>query len=577
MSQLVQRTFCETQASRLQADGIPPLLARIYAARGVTDAAQLRLGLDALASPQQVGSGLKGLHEAAQILGEAIVSRQKILVVGDFDCDGATSTALCMEALLAMGAQEPCYLVPNRFEYGYGLTPEIVELARDLRPQVLMTVDNGISSIEGVRAARSAGMRVVVTDHHLPGHMLPEADAIVNPNQPGCPFPWKNSAGVAVAFYVMTAVRNYLRQQGYFSDARPEPRLASLLDLLALGTVADVVPLDDNNRILVTQGLARIRSGKARPGIRALLEVAGRPEDQVMASDMGFAVGPRLNAAGRLADMSLGIRCLLARDMAQARAMAQELDSLNRERRSIEAVMQAEATNVLVDDDLLARRWGLCLYNDQWHQGVIGILAGRVKEQCHRPVIAFARVADDEIKGSARSIQGLHMRDALDAVAAKHPGLLAKFGGHAMAAGLSLRLIDLPVFADAFDAQVRSMLRPEDLQQVLETDGPLAADELSVETAMLLRAAGPWGQGFPEPLFEGVFDIVDFRVLKEKHLKLSLRHPAGPMLDAIHFGCVPRLGVPSGKRLRAAYVPEINEFGGRRTVQLRLSHWECMD
>ncbi|MEW5790883.1 MAG: single-stranded-DNA-specific exonuclease RecJ [Pseudomonadota bacterium] len=557
------------------ADGVPPLLARLYAARGVAHAGQLRLGLEALAPPAHPQRGLRGLAQAAAIIGEAVRTGRRILIVGDFDCDGATSTALCMEALRAMGAAEPCFIVPNRFEYGYGLTPEIVALARDYAPDVLMTVDNGISSVSGVAAAKAAGMQVVVTDHHLPGAELPAADAIVNPNQPGCPFPWKNSAGVGVAFYVMTAVRAYLRERGHFGPARPEPKLTDLLDLLAVGTVADVVTLDDNNRILVAQGLRRMNAGQARPGLRALLEVAGRAPGSLNAADLGFAVGPRLNAAGRLADMSIGIRCLLSRDLEEARAMARQLDELNRERRAIEDVMRAEAQMALVKDEALAERWGVCLYDEQWHQGVIGILAGRLKDQLHRPVIAFARTGEDEVKGSARSIRGLHLRDALDAVASRHPGLLNKFGGHAMAAGLTLRLRDLPAFAEAFDAEVRRVLRPEDLQGVLETDGELTPAEISLETATLLAGAGPWGQGFPEPLFEGVFEVLDTKVLKEKHLKLWLRGPGPEPLEGIHFGGVPHLGVPRVSYVRLAYVPQINEYRGERRVQLRVSHWEA--
>lgn len=569
MSTITRRPTLPAHIEQLRHDGLSPLLARVYAGRGVATAGQLRTHLDALAPPE----GLRGIERAAEILADAIIQGRRILVVADFDCDGATSCALSIEALRLLGAQDPQFLVPDRFRYGYGLTPEIVELACGLSPAVLMTVDNGISSVAGVAAAKAAGMQIIVTDHHLPGPVLPDADAIVNPNQPDCPFPWKNSAGVGVAFYVMLALRSRLRAQGYFHLARPEPKFAALLDLLALGTVADVVPLDDNNRILVAQGLARMNAGRARPGIAALLEVGGRVAGKLNATDLGFVLGPRLNAAGRLADMSLGIRCLLCRDAADALQMAQQLDALNRERRAIEADMQTEAQEALLLDADLASRWGVTLYNPDWHQGVIGIIAGRIKDQLHKPVIAFARVGEDEIKGSARSIRGLHMRDALDAVAAAHPGLLNKFGGHAMAAGLSLRLQDLPQFMDAFDAQVRRVLRAEDLQGVLETDGELFPEEISLKTAALLASAGPWGQGFPEPLFDGIFALRDQRVLKDKHLRFTLQGADGQPLEGICFNALPKLTPPKLGQVRLVYIPEINEFRGEKRVQLKIVYF----
>jgi len=551
---------------------IPDILRRVYTARAVASGEELDYSLDRLIPPQRLG----GLSAAATLLEEALRGRQCILIVADFDADGATSCALSLRALRAMGASDVRYLVPNRFEYGYGLTPEIVEVARRQQPALIMTVDNGISSIAGVAAARQAGIRVLITDHHLPGDGMPDADAIVNPNLPGDAFPSKALAGVGVAFYVMLALRARLRETGWFAQQQlAEPNLAQWLDLVALGTVADVVPLDRNNRILVQQGLQRIRAGRCVPGIRALLEAGGRNPARVVASDLGFAAGPRLNAAGRLDDMSLGIECLLAGDMAGARSMAAQLDGLNRDRKEIETGMQAQALTAIERLRLqeASLPTGLCLFDPDWHQGVIGILAARIKERLHRPVIAFARSTDGEIKGSARSIPGLHIRDALDAVAACHPALIRKFGGHAMAAGLVLAERDFPAFAEAFDAEVSSHLDADDLDCVLYSDGMLEGGDFSLATAQVLRDAGPWGQGFPEPLFDGEFAILEQRVVGERHLKLVLQPGNDAVrLDAIAFNTDP---VPAGCRhARLAFRLDVNEFRGRVSPQLRVEYLE---
>jgi len=493
-------------------------------------------------------------------------------VVGDFDADGATSSALVVAALREMGAAQADYLVPDRFKFGYGLTREIVDVALTHKPDLLITVDNGISSIDGVKRAKAAGIRVLITDHHLPGRDLPAADAIVNPNQPGDSFPSKVLAGVGVAFYLMMALRSRLRESGWFvQQNREEPNLAAYLDLVALGTVADVVPLDRNNRLLVKQGLLRIRAGHCRPGIRALLEVAGRNVSRAVASDFGFAAGPRLNAAGRLDDMSLGIECLLSDSQQHADELARELDALNRERREIETDMKADAMQYLdgmqLDDNDLPS--GFCLYDADWHQGVIGILASRIKEQFHRPVIIFADAGGGELKGSARSIPGLHIRDALDAVAVRHPGLLNKFGGHAMAAGMSLEAARLDEFRQAFLAELDTQLNEETLTGVLETDGELQSDDFSLEMSELLRDAGPWGQGFPEPLFDGIFKVLSARIVGERHLKLSLRpRDGGAVVDAIAFGQAERYVPDKGTLVRAVYRLDSNEYRGMLSLQL---------
>jgi len=496
-------------------------------------------------------------------------------MVGDFEADGATASSVGVLGLRMLGAAHVDYLVPNRFEYGYGLTPEIVAVALQRQPDLLITVDNGISSVDGVAVARAAGLKVLVTDHHLPGPQLPAADAIVNPNQPGCEFPSKALAGVGVIFYVLLALRARLRERDWFARrGQVEPNLGELLDLVALGSVADVVPLDANNRILVHQGLARIRAGRARPGLKAILEVAGKRAERIGSTDLGFILGPRLNAAGRLDDMSLGIECLLCDDEALVRDMAQQLDELNRDRKAIEQGMQREALAQLRDLSLEDMPFGLCLFEADWHQGVIGILASRLKERYHRPAIAFADAGDGQLKGSARSVPGLHIRDALDAVAARHPGLISKFGGHAMAAGLSLPQEHYAAFAAAFDAEVRRQLSEDDLTGRLLSDGQLGAEEFHLELARALRQAGPWGQHFPEPLFHGVFQIISQRVVGDKHLKLVLRTECGSQtLDGIAFNVDRELWPnPNVRWVELAYKLDVNEYQGRESVQLLVAH-----
>lgn len=550
---------------------LPPLLTRLYASRGVSSAAELDKGLARLLPYSQ----LKGMEQAVDLLMEALSQRQRILIVGDFDADGATASAVGVLGLRMLGAASVDYLVPNRFEYGYGLTPEIVEVALQRQPQLLLTVDNGISSVEGVAAAKQAGLKVLVTDHHLPGEQLPQADAIVNPNQHGCSFPSKALAGVGVIFYVLMALRARLRLEGWFTQQNlPEPNLAELLDLVALGSVADVVPLDANNRILVAQGLARIRKGVARPGLKAILEVAGKQAARISSTDLGFILGPRLNAAGRLDDMSLGIECLLCDDAALAHAMALDLDQLNQDRKSIEQGMQREALAQLKDLPEQDMPFGLCLFEADWHQGVIGILASRLKERYHRPTIAFADAGEGMLKGSARSIAGFHIRDALDAVAARHPGLITKFGGHAMAAGLSLPQENFGAFAAAFDAEVRRQLHEEDLAGRLLSDGQLGAQEFHLELAKALRHAGPWGQHFPEPMFHGVFQLTQQRLVGERHLKMQLKSECGSVqLDAIAFN-IDREQWPNAsvRWVELAYKLDVNEFRGQESVQLLVSH-----
>jgi single-stranded-DNA-specific exonuclease len=549
---------------------LPPLLTRLYAARGVQSAAELDKGLARLIPYQQ----LKGMEGAVELLVQGLQQGQRMLIVGDFDADGATASTVGVLGLRMLGAAHVDYLVPNRFEYGYGLTPEIVAVALERAPQLLITVDNGISSIEGVAAAKAAGLTVLVTDHHLPGAELPAADAIVNPNQPGCEFPSKALAGVGVMFYVLLALRARLRDMGWFTAQRPEPNLGELLDLVALGSVADVVPLDANNRILVHQGLARIRAGRARPGLRAILEVAGRDHRRITSTDLGFILGPRLNAAGRLDDMALGIECLLCDDEALARDMAVQLDQLNQDRKAIEQGMQREALAQLKDLPLEDMPFGLCLFEADWHQGVIGILASRMKERYHRPTIAFADAGDGVLKGSARSVPGFHIRDALDAVAAKHPQLISKFGGHAMAAGLSLPQANFAAFAAAFDAEVRRQLCEDDLTGRLLSDGALSIEEFHLPLAKELRNAGPWGQHFPEPLFHGVFQLVQQRVVGERHLKVVLKSECGSVqLDGIAFGVDRDIWPnPTVRWVELAYKLDVNEYRGQETVQLMIAH-----
>ena len=577
---IVRRKVDPASAADFPSD-ISPLLQRIYRARGVCSPQELRRNLTCLES----GQNLKGIGEAAGLLADAVTQGQRILIVGDFDADGATSSALGVLALRAMGAAFVDFLVPNRFEYGYGLSPAIVDVAKQQRPDLLVTVDNGISSIEGVKAAKAAGMKVLVTDHHLAGDALPDADAIVNPNQPGCPFPGKSTAGVGVIFYVLCSLRNELEARGWF-QSHPKPNMASFLDLVALGTVADVVGLDANNRILVHQGIGRIRAGRARPGILALAEVARREPSRLVASDMGFALAPRLNAAGRLDDMSLGIELLITDDPLHARNLASQLDGLNCERRDIEDSMKEEALCDLAKLDLEvtteaqegAMPWGVCLFQDDWHQGVIGILASRVKEKLHRPVIAFAPGDEGQIKGSARSIPGFHVRDALDAVSTRYPDLILKFGGHAMAAGLTIREEDYDRFSEAFDQEARRLLTPEQLESSVYTDGSLAQEEISLATAEVLREAGPWGQSFPEPVFDGVFSLKDQRLVGGKHLKLVVvPEDSDEWVDGICFHVDTRVWPDASvQRVRLVYRLDINEFRGRRSVQLMVEHLEPM-
>lgn len=566
MTQIAIRPVPQRARLMLEQAGVHPLLARLYAARGVQDAGELDTRLKALLPPDS----MKGIDAAAHLLADAVAAGKKILIVADYDCDGATACALGLRALRMFGATAD-YLVPNRFETGYGLSPEVARLAAAKRPDVLVTVDNGIASVAGVAEAKRLGMTVIVTDHHLPGDELPAADAIVNPNQPGCRFPSKSIAGVGVMFYVMLALRAELRKRGVFASC-PEPNLAALLDLVALGTVADVVPLDRNNRILVARGLERIRQRRMIPGIAALLQVAGRTPERAGSFDLGFAVGPRLNAAGRLADMSLGIECLATDDMGRALNIAQELDAINQERRAIEADMRAAATIQLEAIDA-AGHASLTLFDPVWHQGVIGILAGRVKEALHRPTFVFARgqegVAGGELKGSGRSIPGLHLRDALDLVAKRHPDLLKRFGGHAAAAGLTLMENDLPLFENAFEAVARALLPPAALTRTLETDGVLEAGYYGLTAARLLQDA-IWGQAFPAPLFTDEFEVVQQRLLKDKHLKLTLKKGTA-RFDAIRFNHA--AGV--GDRIRAVFRLDINEWQGEANVQLVLEHFEA--
>lgn len=561
MLNLVTRPCPAPAVERLRRAGLPPLLARLYASRGVSRQEEIKSRLSELLPH----TALRNSEAAAARLADAIARGERLLVVADYDADGATACAVAVSGLTALGAQVD-YLVPNRFEFGYGLSPEIVALAATRRPDLLITVDNGIAAHAGVERARSLGLEVLVTDHHLPAQGLPLPEAlIVNPNQPDCPFPSKGLAGVGVMFYVLIALRAELRRRGAFTQ-RGEPNLAELLDLVALGTVADVVPLDANNRLLVEQGLKRMRAGLARPGIQALFQAAGRDPTRASVYDLGFVLGPRLNAAGRLADMSLGIACLLASDHAQAMPLARELDRLNRERREIEADMQAQALALLETVDV-AEGCSLTLYDPAWHQGVVGLLASRLKERHHRPTIVFADGGDGFIRGSGRSIAALHLRDALDRVDKREPGLLVKFGGHAAAAGLTLRRADLPRFAEAFEAVARELLTPADLMRVIETDGPLGPDEYQLNQAMALQDA-VWGQAFPPPLFHGDFRVDAQRLVGDRHLKLQLSD-GRIRAEAMLFNH----DQPLPERIQAAYRLEVNAWNGRLAPQLTLEHW----
>ncbi|GAB4263415.1 MAG: single-stranded-DNA-specific exonuclease RecJ [Methylomicrobium sp.] len=552
-----------------------PVLQRIFSSRGIKSADELDRSLAKLPSPWLL-SGIKPMVER---LHEALQNRRRICIVADFDADGATSCAVAVRGLRLLGAADVDFIVPNRFEYGYGLTPEIVELVRGKASDVIVTVDNGISSLTGVEAANAVGIDVLITDHHLPGESLPAADAIVNPNLPEDRFPSKAVAGVGVMFYVLSALRSRLREKNWFQqNAIPEPNLAQLLDLVALGTVADVVPLDHVNRILVHQGLLRIRSGHCHPGLLALIEIAGRNPRNLSAADLGFALGPRLNAAGRMDDMTLGIQCLLTDDRQLAKDIAQQLDELNSDRRDIEGQMKIEAMKLLNEMKALDEKHlpaGVCLFDENWHQGVIGILASRIKDRLHRPVIAFAPAGNGEIKGSARSIPGVHIRDVLSDIAATHPQLLTKFGGHAMAAGMTIKMHDYPPFALAFDEMVARRIVDVDLEQKVYSDGQLSENELTLEFADLLMRSATWGQEFPEPVFDGIFEVIQARVVGQQHLKLVLRPVDGhQLIDAIAF-FVERpenwLGV---RKVVAAYKLDINEFRGNRTLQFVVQYLE---
>ena len=563
MTRLAVRPYSARQAAMLSQQGLHPVLARLLVARGLNDIKELSTGLDALIPPQ----ALLQVGDAAMFLADAIEAEQKLLVVADYDCDGATACAVAVRGLRSMGAQVD-YLVPNRFEYGYGLTPEIVALAVETKSPDIITVDNGIASVEGVAAAQELGIDVVVTDHHLPGDHLPAAAVIVNPNQPHCNFPSKNLAGVGVMFYVLMALRAELRLRGHF-EAQNQPRLDKLLDLVALGTVADVVKLDANNRVLVAQGLQRIRTGHACAGINALFRVAGKETRQVKAIDLGFTVGPRLNAAGRLADMSLGIECLLTDDLARAAEIASQLDNINRERRAIENDMQEAAMQTLENINPQSSAT-LCLFNELWHQGVIGIVASRLKEKYFRPTITFAPAGNGMIKGSGRSIPGFHLRDALDLVSKRAPHLIDKFGGHAMAAGLSLQEKDFEEFLTTFEQVGKEWLTSSQLEHVLETDGELEISDFNLDFISLLETQ-VWGQGFAPPVFNDQFQVLNQKILKEKHLKLFLEKD-GQQFDAIWFNHTD--GLP--KLIRAAYRLDANEYNGRTKVQLLLEHAEAV-
>lgn len=562
-------------------DTIHPLLKRIYINRGIRSLDQLEKAAKALHSYQQLG----GIETAVELLFEALKDQRRIIIVGDFDADGATSSALSVLALRMLGSHNVDYLVPNRFEDGYGLSPEVVDQAIELGAEVIMTVDNGVSSIEGVRYAKQQGLQVLVTDHHLPGHELPEVDAMVNPNLQTCAFPSKALAGVGVAFYLMMALCVHMRKTGWFSEqGMVEPKLMELIDLVALGTVADVVPLDENNRILVHQGLQRIRAGKARPGIQALIEVAKRDARRLVASDFGFALGPRINAAGRLDDMSFGVELLLSNNIHAARRMASELDGLNQTRKEIEAGMKQEAMAFcerLQFGENSELPHGLVLFQRDWHQGVIGILASRIKEQFHRPVIAFADGGEGMIKGSCRSIPGLHMRDTLDRIDTQNPGLILKFGGHAMAAGLTIQEQNFERFARLFDLAVKQDLDDAALKGVVLSDGELKPEEFSMHVAEMLRSGGPWGQAFNEPVFDGEFKVLHQKLVGEKHLKLMLEplfkgHPTNIMLDGIAFNVdLRRWPDASVKTVRLAYKLDINEFRGNQSLQLMIEHLEA--
>lgn len=552
---------------------LPPILQRVFAARNVQAREDLKRELAGLPNYHE----LMNIEVAAARLSEAVRAQQRILIVGDFDADGATSTTLAVSALRAFGAQNVDFIVPNRFSFGYGLTPGIVDVAKEMNPTLLVTVDNGISSVEGVQRAREHGIDVLITDHHLPSDELPQDCIIVNPNQKGDTFPGKSLAGVGVIFYVMLALRARLKEDGWYNDGRDIPNMAQFLDLVALGTVADVVGLDAINRTLVYQGLQRIRARCSRPGILAMLQVAGRQASRLVATDLGYVLGPRLNAAGRLDDMSLGIECLLAEDPEQAHFMAIELDRLNRERRAIETQMKHEAFEIISKLDLEKQLpIGLALYDPDWHQGIVGLIASRVKDKVHRPTIAFAKGDDGILKGSARSVNGVHIRDLLDSIAKKHPDLISKFGGHAMAAGLSVKEEDFKRFSEVFAEEVGTHISEETCHGVIESDGELTREDLTYEVAELIREAGPWGQDFPEPVFDGIFNIIDQRIVGQRHLRLMLQVPGtSHTVDAIAFNVSldewPNYYCPA---VRIAYRLDINEYRGMQKLQLMIEDLE---
>lgn len=562
MTRLIERSFDASAAQRLAASGLPAPLARVLAARGVASVEDLKLTLDGLVAP----SALSHIDEAATLLADATEAQARILVVADYDCDGATACAVAVRGLRMLGGAgtQVDYLVPNRFEYGYGLTPEIVELAAQRSPDLLITVDNGIASVDGVARAGELGIEVLITDHHLPGPVLPAASCIVNPNQPGCGFPSKHLAGVGVMFYVLLALRAELRARGHF-DAANQPRLDTLLDLVALGTVADVVRLDRNNRVLVTQGLQRIRSGRLHAGMAALFQVAGRDARDAQARDLGFAIGPRINAAGRLTDMTVGIECLTTDSFERALELAQQLDQLNRERREIEGDMQVDALAAL-DEDTINGRSTICLFEEHWHQGVIGLVASRVKEKFHRPTIAFAPAGNGELRGSGRSIEGVHLRDTLDLVTKRAPGLVQRFGGHAMAAGLTLHADRFGNFSAAFEDATASSCDRSLFARSIATDGPLRPGDLSQSLVSAIDAH-VWGQGFPAPLFDNEFDVLEQRLLKDKHLKLVLELE-GRRFDGMFF----RRTEPLPRSARLAFRPMIDEYRGQRRLTLTIEH-----
>jgi single-stranded-DNA-specific exonuclease len=563
MTKIVQRQTQPKAAKQLEASGVSALMARLLSVRGVTEARQISANLSHLLPPDTL------THNAtmAKLLADAIQANKQLLVIGDYDADGATATAVAIKGLRAFGAKVQ-FLVPNRFEYGYGLTPEIVALAAKQSPDVIITVDNGIASVEGVAAANALGIQVLITDHHLPGQELPQAACIINPNQHGCAFASKNLAGVGVMFYALLALRAEFRARGTYANTA-EPNLTELLDLVALGTVADLVKLDDNNRILVEQGLRRIRAGACSPGILALLRVSGRQSQTTHAQDLGFSVGPRLNAAGRLDDMTLGIQCLLAETDIEATKIAQQLQDLNLQRRSIEADMQ-EGASLSLDDIDVANQFSISMYQADWHQGVIGILASRIKERYHRPVIVFADAGEGLLKGSGRSIAGLHLRDALDLLSKHQPDLILKFGGHAMAAGLTIKQLDFELFNQGFEAVVRSLITETDLESVLEVDGGLNPTDMTFSTAQLLENQ-VWGQGFAPPLFYDEFEVINQRILADKHLKLTLKTIDKPLvIDAIYFNHSTLLA----GTIQAAYQLQTNSYNGVQKVQLNLQYIE---